>query len=130
MSTLNLWLFSSDDSRSVKPTPPEEEFTTAPIRQVFHAWIKTGFDAHGKIAQNESYVFDSEAYADYGVNVGREAAYSCTGPYEVPNLHCDSITVHTNHPYQSVGVVIILSITFTIPLSVINVRPVVGQLPR
>ena len=78
----------------------EEELTTAPLRQGFYGWIKTGVDAKGKIvAEQIKYVYDAGAYADYGVNIGRAAGYACTGPYEVPNIHCDSITVYTNHPY-------------------------------
>jgi CO/xanthine dehydrogenase Mo-binding subunit len=78
----------------------EEEFTTAPLRQGFYGWIKTGVDADGKItAEQMKYVYDAGAYADYGVNIGRAAGYSCTGPYEVPNIQCDSITAYTNHPY-------------------------------
>jgi len=78
----------------------EEEFTTAPLRQGFYGWIKTGVDANGKItAEQMRYIYDAGAYADYGVNIGRAAGYSCTGPYEVPNIHCDSITAYTNHPY-------------------------------
>jgi CO/xanthine dehydrogenase Mo-binding subunit len=78
----------------------EEEFTTAPLRQGFYASIKTGVDGDGKIiAEQMRYIYDAGAYADYGVNIGRAAGYSCTGPYEVPNIHCDSITAYTNHPY-------------------------------
>ena len=78
----------------------EEEFTTAPLRQGFYGWVKTGVDIVGKIvAEQMRYLYDAGAYADYGVNIGRAAGYSCTGPYEVPNIHCDSITVYTNHPY-------------------------------
>jgi len=78
----------------------EEEFTTAPLRQGFFARIKTGVDADGKIkAEQMKYIYDAGAYADYGVNIGRAGGYSCTGPYEVPNIHCDSITAYTNHPY-------------------------------
>jgi CO/xanthine dehydrogenase Mo-binding subunit len=78
----------------------EEEFTTAPLRQGFYGWVKTGVDDKGKIiAEQMKYMYDAGAYADYGVNIGRAAGYSCTGPYEVPNIHCDSITVYTNHPY-------------------------------
>jgi len=78
----------------------EEEFTTAPLRQGFYGWIKTGVDADGKITAEEMrYIYDAGAYADYGVNIGRAAGYSCTGPYEVPNICCDSITAYTNHPY-------------------------------
>jgi CO/xanthine dehydrogenase Mo-binding subunit len=78
----------------------EEEFTTAPLRQGFYARIKTGVDANGKMtAEQMKYIYDAGAYADYGVNIGRAAGYSCTGPYEVSNIHCDSITAYTNHPY-------------------------------
>ena len=78
----------------------EEEFTTAPLRQGFYGWLKTGVDKEGKIvAEQMKYIYDAGAYADYGVNIGRAAGYSCTGPYEVPNIHCDSMTVYTNHPY-------------------------------
>ncbi|TLN14685.1 xanthine dehydrogenase family protein molybdopterin-binding subunit, partial [bacterium] len=78
----------------------EEEFTTAPLRQGFYGWIKTGVDANGKItAEQMKYIYDAGAYADYGVNIGRAGGYSCTGPYEVANVHCDSITAYTNHPY-------------------------------
>jgi CO/xanthine dehydrogenase Mo-binding subunit len=78
----------------------EEEFTTAPLRQGFYGWIKTGVDRSGKIvAEQMKYLYDAGAYADYGVNIGRAAGYACTGPYEVPNIHCDSVTVYTNHPY-------------------------------
>ena len=78
----------------------EEEFTTAAQRQGFYGWIKTGVDADGKItAEQIKYIYDAGAYADYGVNPGRAAGYSCTGPYEVPNIHADSMTVYTNHPY-------------------------------
>jgi len=78
----------------------EEEFTSAAQRQGFYGWIKTGVDADGKItAEQIKYIYDAGAYADYGVNPGRAAGYSCTGPYEVPNIHADSMTVYTNHPY-------------------------------
>jgi CO/xanthine dehydrogenase Mo-binding subunit len=78
----------------------EEEFTTAPLRQGFYGSIRTGVDPEGKItAEQIKYLYDAGAYADYGVNPGRAAGYSCTGPYEVPNIHADSITVYTNHPY-------------------------------
>jgi CO/xanthine dehydrogenase Mo-binding subunit len=78
----------------------EEEFTTAPLRQGFYGWIRTGVDAGGKItAEQMKYIYDAGAYADYGVNIGRAGGYACTGPYEVPNIHCDSITAYTNHPY-------------------------------
>ncbi len=78
----------------------EEEFNTAAVRQGMHARIKTGVKRDGKIVAGEiEYIWDSGAYADYGVNIGRAAGYSCSGPYEIPNVKCDSLTVYTNHPY-------------------------------
>jgi len=78
----------------------EEEFTTAPLRQAFYAWMKSGVKRDGKIiAEQIKFIYDAGAYADYGVNIGRAAGYSCTGPYEVPNVECDSMTVYTNHPW-------------------------------
>jgi CO/xanthine dehydrogenase Mo-binding subunit len=78
----------------------EEEFNTAAVRQGLYAKIKTGVKRDGRIVAEEIlYLWDSGAYADYAVNVGRAAGYSCTGPYDIPNVKCDSITVYTNHPY-------------------------------
>ncbi|MEM2901498.1 MAG: xanthine dehydrogenase family protein molybdopterin-binding subunit [Candidatus Bathyarchaeia archaeon] len=78
----------------------EEQFNTAAVRQGLYARIKTGVKRDGKIVAEEIlYIWDAGAYADYGVNIGRAAGYSCTGPYEVPNVKCDSLTVYTNHPY-------------------------------
>ena len=78
----------------------EEQFNTTAVRQGFYARIKTGVKRDGKIVAAEFlYIWDAGAYADYGVNIGRAAGYSCTGPYEIPNIKCDSLTVYTNHPY-------------------------------
>ncbi|MEM3514735.1 MAG: molybdopterin cofactor-binding domain-containing protein, partial [Candidatus Hadarchaeum sp.] len=78
----------------------EEQFRTVAVRQGMYARIKTGVKRDGKITAEEiEYIWDTGAYADYAVNIGRAAGYSCTGPYEVPNVKCDSYTVYTNHPY-------------------------------
>lgn len=78
----------------------EEQFTTAPVRQGMYAKVKTGVKRSGEImAEKLFYVYDAGAYADYGVNIGRAAGYSCTGPYYVPNVEADSLTVYTNHPW-------------------------------
>lgn len=78
----------------------EEEFNTAAVRQGMYARIKTGVKRDGRITAEEIlYIWDSGAYADYAVNIARAAGYSCTGPYDVPNVKCDSLTVYTNHPY-------------------------------
>jgi carbon-monoxide dehydrogenase large subunit len=44
------------------------------------------------------FYWDGGAYTEYGVNIARAAGYSCTGPYEVPNVKGDSYCVYTNHP--------------------------------
>jgi CO/xanthine dehydrogenase Mo-binding subunit len=77
----------------------EEEFTTAFVRQGLVAYFKMGCDAGGKILVMENtFYWDGGAYTEYGVNITRAAGYSCTGPYEVPNVRTDSYCVYTNHP--------------------------------
>lgn len=78
----------------------EEQFHTVAVRQGLYARIKTGVKRDGEITAEEiEYIWDSGANADYAVNIGRAAGYACTGPYEVSNIKCDSLTIYTNHPY-------------------------------
>jgi len=75
----------------------EEEFGTLPSRQGLHTEITIGATSDGKIkAFKATYTWDAGAYADYGVNIGRAAAYSGAGPYRVPNCRIDSYVVYTN----------------------------------
>jgi len=75
----------------------EEEFNTLPSRQGLHSTVEIGADRDGTIVSlKATYVWDAGAYADYGVNVGRAAAYSGAGPYVVPNCWIDSYVVYTN----------------------------------
>jgi CO/xanthine dehydrogenase Mo-binding subunit len=75
----------------------EEEFNTMPSRQGLYSEFKTGATKDGKIvALQVRYYWDAGAYADYGVNIGRAAAYAGAGPYEVPNCSIDSYVVYTN----------------------------------
>jgi CO/xanthine dehydrogenase Mo-binding subunit/aerobic-type carbon monoxide dehydrogenase small subunit (CoxS/CutS family) len=75
----------------------EEEFNTLPCRQGLKSIIKTGVNKDGKLqALKCTYLWDAGAYADYGVNVGRAAAYSGAGPYMLPNCWIDSKVVYTN----------------------------------
>jgi CO/xanthine dehydrogenase Mo-binding subunit len=77
----------------------EEEFYTAFVRQGLVAHFKMGCDANGKLlAMENRFYWDGGAYTEYGVNIARAAGYSCTGPYEVPNVKGDSYCVYTNHP--------------------------------
>ncbi|HXH85700.1 MAG TPA: molybdopterin cofactor-binding domain-containing protein [Nitrospira sp.] len=77
----------------------EEEFFTAFVRQGLVAHFKMGCDATGRLlAMENRFYWDGGAYTEYGVNIARAAGYSCTGPYEVPNVKGDSYCVYTNHP--------------------------------
>ncbi len=75
----------------------EEEFNTLPSRQGLSSVIKTGVTKDGRLTALEiTYLWDAGAYADYGVNIGRAAAYAGAGPYVVPNCKLDSLVVYTN----------------------------------
>jgi len=77
----------------------EEEFYTTFVRQGLVAYFKMGCDENGKLlAMENRFYWDGGAYTEYGVNIARAAGYSCTGPYEVPNVRGDSCCVYTNHP--------------------------------
>jgi len=77
----------------------EEEFYTAFVRQGLVAYFKIGCDKNGKLlAMENTFYWDGGAYTEYGVNITRAAGYSCTGPYEVPNVKTDSYCVYSNHP--------------------------------
>ncbi|MBI4917386.1 MAG: xanthine dehydrogenase family protein [Acidobacteria bacterium] len=89
------------DGRPVKLTISREEaFHTMPSRQGLRSRIRTGVRNDGRITALEvEYLWDAGAYADYGVNVGRAAAYSGAGPYDIPNCHIDSLVVYTNKTF-------------------------------
>ncbi|MGH4140891.1 xanthine dehydrogenase family protein molybdopterin-binding subunit [Clostridium sp.] len=89
--------------RPVKLTATrEEEFNTLPTRAGMRGHVKTGVKKDGKITAEEIYFdWDSGAYADYGVNVGKSATYSGAGPYEIPNLELHSRTLYTNKVFST-----------------------------
>lgn len=101
LEPLVVLLSKKANGKPVKLTPTrEEQFVCTPSRCGMYAKVKTGVRKDGKITAEEiEYIWDSGAYADYAVNVGRAAGYTCAGPYEIPNIKCNSITVYTNHPY-------------------------------
>ena len=84
--------------RPVKLTATrEEEFNTLPSRQGLESRIRTGVTKDGRItALQIDYLWDAGAYADYGVNIGRAAAYGGAGPYVIPNCRIDSRVIYTN----------------------------------
>ncbi len=89
--------------RPVKLTATrEEEFNQLPCRAGMRGRIKTGVTNDGKIIAMEIYYdWDSGAYADYGVNVGRAAIYSGAGPYDISNIELHSRTLYTNKVFST-----------------------------
>ena len=80
----------------------EQEFNQLPTRAGMRGRIKTGVNLDGKInAVQAVYDWDSGAYADYGVNVGKTAVYSGLGPYAVDNASIDSKTIYTNKVFST-----------------------------
>ena len=75
----------------------EEEFISTNVRQSVHAHYKIGCDKDGNLVAMElTYYFGGGAFNDYGVNIARAAGYSCTGPYDCPNVKGDSYCLYTN----------------------------------
>jgi len=80
----------------------EEEFVGTVARQSLVAKTRIGCDSEGHLlAMETAYYFGGGAYNDYGVNIVRAAGYSCTGPYDIPNVKGDSYCVYTNRPIGS-----------------------------
>jgi CO/xanthine dehydrogenase Mo-binding subunit len=80
----------------------EEEFVGTTTRQSLVAHTKIGCDAEGNLlAMETAYYFGGGAYNDYGVNIARAGGYSCSGPYDIPNVKGDSYCVYTNLPIGS-----------------------------
>ncbi|MDQ0337887.1 CO/xanthine dehydrogenase Mo-binding subunit [Caldalkalibacillus uzonensis] len=80
----------------------EEDMITSPVHIGLQATIKLGCTKEGKLTAAEMvYLFDTGAYSDKGATISRAAAVTCTGPYHIENIWCDSLCVYTNHPYAT-----------------------------
>jgi CO/xanthine dehydrogenase Mo-binding subunit len=80
----------------------EQDLVGSPGAPGLNSRVKLGARADGTLLAAEiEYLFDSGGYADYAVNVSRAAAYSCSGPYRIPNIRTDSLCVYTNHPFAT-----------------------------
>lgn len=95
-------------SKSVKGRPVklvntrEEDLISSPGHIGLEATVKLAAKKDEKIIGADIlYLFDSGAYADYAVNVSRASAISSSGPYNIPNLNCDSLCLYTNHPFST-----------------------------
>jgi len=82
----------------------EEEFIGTSVRQSLVSDIKVGCDKDGTLLGMElTFYFGGGAYNDYGVNIARAAGYSCTGPYDVPNVKADSLCVPVGSAMRGFG---------------------------
>lgn len=80
----------------------EEDLISSPVHIGLDATVKLGCTKDGLLKAAELlYLFDSGAYSDKGATISRAAAVSCTGPYHIENIWCDSLCVYTNHPYAT-----------------------------
>ncbi len=80
----------------------EQDMVSSPGAPGLQSRVRFGARRDGTIIAAEiEFLFDSGGYADYAVNVSRAAGYSCTGPYRIPNVKADSLSVYTNHPFAT-----------------------------
>lgn len=78
----------------------EEDITSSPSKIGTNAKLKIGATKEGIIKALECiYLVDCGAYSDTGPRMAKAIASSCTGPYNIENVFCDSLTVYTNHCY-------------------------------
>ena len=100
---LGYLLSKAVDGRPVKlVNDRREDLISSPGHIGLQAQVRMGADADGKLTALElDYHFDAGAYAEYAVNVSNAAAISCTGPYAVDHVRCDSLCVYTNHPFAT-----------------------------
>jgi len=103
LESLAYILSKAVDGRPVKVVNTrEDDMVTSPGHIGLEADVKIASDKEGNITGMDlQYYFDAGAYSDYAVNVSRAAAISCTGPYQVDNLKCDSYCIYTNHPFAT-----------------------------
>lgn len=80
----------------------EEDMITSPVHIGLDATIKLGCTKDGLLkAADIEYLWDSGAYSDKGATISRAGAVTCTGPYHIDNISCDSLCIYTNHPYAT-----------------------------
>ncbi|MCM2324039.1 MAG: xanthine dehydrogenase family protein molybdopterin-binding subunit [Oligoflexia bacterium] len=76
-----------------------QEFYNTYQRQGVVAKMRLGVKKDGTITALEQKLYwDAGAYVEYGANVVNAAGLSATGPYNIPNVHIDSVCVYTNLP--------------------------------
>lgn len=80
----------------------EEDMITSPCHIGLDATIKLGVSKEGKLMAGQyTFLIDSGAYTDQAAGITRAMALDCTGPYDIPNVWCDSYCMYTNHPFAT-----------------------------
>jgi CO/xanthine dehydrogenase Mo-binding subunit len=78
----------------------EESIRESYKRHPMHFQYKAGMDEKGKFsAMDVDITADSGAYCSTSPFVIWRPTVQCTGPYIVPNVHCDSRSVYTNNTF-------------------------------
>ena len=77
----------------------EEAYLCTAKRHPLKIHYTTGATKDGKlVAAKVRIIGDTGAYGSYGIAVTSRAAVHATGPYEVPNVHVESVFAYTNNP--------------------------------
>jgi CO/xanthine dehydrogenase Mo-binding subunit len=80
----------------------EQDIASSPCKLSMEAYIKLGAKKDGTLTAGEyRYLVGTGAYANSGPRMANSMAMSCTGPYKLDNIWCDSYCVYTNHTYAT-----------------------------
>src|SRR5713226_4267170 len=61
--------------------------------------MKTGVKKDGTLVARECEIYlDTGAYAEIGPRVAKKSGYTAAGPYRIPNVKIDSLSIYTNKP--------------------------------
>ena len=61
--------------------------------------MKTGVKKDGTLVARQCEVLlDTGAYAEIGPRVAKKSGYTAAGPYKIPNVKIDSMSIYTNRP--------------------------------
>ncbi|MDR7857165.1 xanthine dehydrogenase family protein molybdopterin-binding subunit [Tissierella sp.] len=78
----------------------EEDIFASPSKIGVESKLKIGATKEGIIKALEcTYFVECGAYSDTGTRMAKAIASSCTGPFNIENVYCDSFTIYTNHSY-------------------------------
>jgi CO/xanthine dehydrogenase Mo-binding subunit len=79
----------------------EESTVSHSKRHPLKMYYKTGVTAEGKLCALKVRIYgDTGAYTSWGMNVLRKSAVHATGPYIIPNVDIQALSVYTNNPFS------------------------------